>query len=109
MENLTSGTPQTYTNDPLISTGTVYTGTGGTTAGFMWSEPTRLEVRELNDSIEIIYEETSNIALSVYPPRPPEKRYFKIIFSCVDGKWNKSERIHGKKIEREEYFEFKNK
>jgi len=109
MENLTSGTPQTYTNDPLISTGTVYTGTGGTTVGFMWTNPTRLQVNERIDSIEMIYEETSLATLTIHFSQPPEKRYFKIVFSCVDGKWNKSERIYGKKIEREEYFEFKNK
>lgn len=102
----TLGTSQTYKNDPSIRTGTVYTGTGGTTAGFMWSAPTRLQVNERIDSIEMIYEETSLISLAVHPPRPPEKRYFKIVFSCVDGKWNKSEKIYGKKIEHQEYFEF---
>lgn len=73
-----------------------------------WSAPTRLEVNELIDSIEMIYEETSLMTntLAIYPPRPPEKRYFKIVFSCVDGKWNKSERIYGKKVEHQEYFEF---
>jgi hypothetical protein len=120
MENLTLGTSQTYTNDPINNTGGDGTVTPlslasinykntGTAQLNHWSELTRLQVNELNDSIEMIYEETPNIALSVYPPRPPEKRYFKIIFSCVDGKWNKSERIYGKKIEREEYFEFKDK
>lgn len=103
MENLTSGTSQTFTNDPLFNT-------SGTTANInQWSESTRLQVNELPDSIEMIYEETSTITLGVYPSRPPQKRYFKIVFSCVDGKWNKSERIYGEKIEREEYFEFKNK
>lgn len=77
------------------------------TAGIsQWDYPERLEVVELPNSIEMIYEETSNVVLAVYPPRPPEKRYFKIVFSCVDGKWNKSERIYGKKIERQEYFKF---
>jgi hypothetical protein len=100
---------ETFTNDPLITTGTVYTGTSGTTAGFMWSEPTRLQVNERIDSIEMIYEETSLATLTIHPSQPPQKRYFKIVFSCVDGLWNKSERIYGEKIEREEYFEFKNK
>jgi hypothetical protein len=120
MENLTLGTSQTFTNDPINNTGGDTTVTPlnfasinykntGTAQLNHWSESTRLQVNELPDSIEMIYEETPNIALSVYPPRPPEKRYFKIIFSCVDGKWNKSERIYGKKIEREEYFEFKDK
>lgn len=106
MENQQSGTSQTYTNDPSISTGTVYTGTGGTTAGFMWSAPTRLQVNERIDSIEMIYEETSLATLTIHPSPPPQKRYFKIVFSCVDGKWNKSEKIYGKKIEGFSYFEF---
>ena len=104
---------QTFTNDPLTGTSTTTVGMtqvsgSSTTAGYMWSHPTRLEVRELSDSIEMIYEETSLITntLAIYPPLPPQKRYFKIVFSCVDGKWNKSERIYGKKIERQEYFEF---
>ena len=112
--NLTSGTSQTNTNDPLTETSTTtvgmtqVSGTSSTTAGYMWSHPTRLEVRELSDSIEIIYEETSlmSYTVAIYPPPPPQKRYFKIVFSCVDGKWNKSERIYGKKIEHKEYFEF---
>lgn len=112
MENLTLGTLQTNTNDPLTGTSTTTVGitqlpgTSSTTAGYMWSHPTRLEVRELSDSIEMIYEETSLMNLTIYPSPPPTKRYFKIVFSCVDGKWNKSERIYGKKIERQEYFEF---
>jgi len=78
----------------------------GTATLNQWSEPIRLEVNEYPEKIEMIFEETSLVALAVYPPRPPEKRYFKIIFSCVDGKWNKSERIYGRKIESESYFEF---
>jgi hypothetical protein len=120
MENLTLGTSQTFTNDPINNTGGDTTVTPlnfasinykntGTAQLNHWSESTRLQVNELPDSIEMIYEETSTTTLAVYPPRPPEKRYFKIIFSCVDGKWNKSERIYGEKIEREEYFEFKDK
>lgn len=111
MDNLTSGTSQTYTNDPINNLETT-TNTfniahkSGTTAGYMWTNPTRLEVLELTDSIEMIYEETSLINLTIYPSPPPQKRYFKIVFSCVDGKWNKSGRIYGKKIEHQEYFEF---
>lgn len=91
----TLGTSRTYTNDPLNNP---------TTAGYMWSEPTRLQVNELNDSIEMIYEETSLMNLAIHPLL--QKRYFKIVFSCVDGKWNKSERIYGKKVEQAEYFVF---
>jgi hypothetical protein len=63
-----------------------------------WTDPIRVEVIENNDSIEFIYKETSLMQLAIYPPRPSEERVFKIVFSCVDGKWNKSERIYGKII-----------
>ena len=60
MENVTLGTSQTYTNDPINNT-------GGTGTAYIntWSTPTRLEVRELNDSIEMIYEETSLATLTI--------------------------------------------
>ena len=113
MENVTLGTSQTYTSDPVnnkVGDGTTtplstYQNTG-TAYINTWSTPTRLEVRELQDSIEMIYEETSLVTLTIYPSPPLVKRYFKIVFCCVDGKWNKSERIYGKKIEHKEYFEF---
>jgi hypothetical protein len=69
------------------------------------SEATLVKTNVLEDSIEMIYEETSNIISSVYPILTPEKIHFKIVFSCVDGKWNMSERIYGKKIEGFSYFE----
>ena len=45
------------------------------------------------------------ITLTIYPSPPPEERIFKIVFSVVDGKWNKSERVYGKIVEaqKEEY------
>ena len=79
----------------------------GTTCFNMWSYPQRLEVNELSDRIEMIFKETSMITLTIHPSPPPEERIFKIVFSCVGGKWNKSERIYGKVIPaQEEYYEF---
>lgn len=73
-----------------------------------WSNPERVSVQEVGDTIEMTYLETSTIALAVYPPRPPERRVFKIVFSCQDGKWNKSERIYGEIIPaKSEGYEFK--
>ncbi len=63
-----------------------------------WLEPQRINIIENKDSIEMIYKETSMLSHTVYPPPPPECRVFKIIFSCKDGVWNKSERIYGKII-----------
>ena len=77
---------------------------GVTLASNMYSNPIRLEVNEYYDKIEMIFEETLLVNMSIYQPLPNHKRYFKIVFSCVDGKWNKSERIYGEKIES--YFKF---
>jgi len=85
-------------SDSLLSTST-------TTFINQLGEATLVETNVLEDSIEMIYEETSNIISSVYPILTPEKIHFKIVFSCVDGKWNRSERIYGKKIEGFSYFE----
>lgn len=68
---------------------------GRTTSLSMWNAPERIEVNEYADSIEFIYKEVSRITLTSFPARSPEERVFKIVFSCIDGKWNKSERIYG--------------
>jgi hypothetical protein len=79
---------------PSILLGT----SSGTTTINMWTNPQRVDVIELSDKIEFIYKETSMMQLAVYPPRPPQQRVFKIVFTCVDGKWNKSERVYGEII-----------
>lgn len=72
-----------------------------------WGYPERLEVNEVGESIEIIYKETSMITFTSYPAPAPEERVFKIVYSCVDGKWNKSERIYGKIVSaRNESYDF---
>ena len=66
-----------------------------------------VEVNEVGESIEIIYKEHLQTIYTTYPPKKPQARVFKIIYSCVDGKWNKSEPIYGKIIPAtQEYFEF---
>ena len=60
-----------------------------------WGTPLRVDVVEMPDRIEFIYVETSTIVFNNNPPPPPERRVFKIVFSCVDGKWNKSDPIFG--------------
>ncbi len=81
-----------------LPNGNVYS-TSTSTAGInTWSFPIRMDIIENNDSIEMIYKETSTMQLAIYPPISPQERIFKIIFSCVDGKWNKSERIYGEII-----------
>lgn len=70
----------------------------GTSSFNNWHAPVRIDVIENNDSIEFIYKQTSIIGYTSFPPPPPETMVFKIVFSCVNGKWNKSDRIYGKII-----------
>ena len=74
----------------IVPNGTEVSGTFN-----LFNEPIRIEVNEYSDRIEMIYKETSRTQLAIYPPIAPEERVFKIVFSCVDGFWNKSERIYG--------------
>ena len=68
----------------------------------LWSNPERVDVIENSDSIEFIYKETSMISYTSFPAPPSQVRVFKIVFSCVDGKWNKSERIYGEIVPAED-------
>ena len=82
-------------------------GTGTTSILNGWSNPERVEVNEVGETIEMVYKQTSMLTYTIYPSPPPEVRVFKIVYSCVDGKWNKSEPIFGKIIpSQNEYFEF---
>jgi hypothetical protein len=72
-----------------------------------YSTPKFIRFDEFEDRLEFIYTEKPNIVYSVFPPIRAEKRVFKIIYSCVDGKWNKSEKIYGTIIPAtEEDYEF---
>lgn len=70
--------------------------TGTSVTNFnQWNEPTLIKVEEIGETIEFIYKQTSMISYTVYPLPSPEERVFKIVFSCKNGKWNKSEPIYG--------------
>jgi hypothetical protein len=85
----------------------IYTGTATTSNFNQWSHPERIEVNEYPDHIEMIYKQTSMITLTSFHAPPPQERVFMIIFSCIDGKWNKSEPIYGKIVPAQnEYYEF---
>jgi len=92
----------------MQTTGTSNLGGSGTTSiSNTWSNPKRVEVNEVGESIEMIYKQTSMLTYNVHPSPPQEVRVFKIVYSCVDGKWHKSEPIFGKIIpSQNEYFEF---
>jgi hypothetical protein len=69
-----------------------------------FGSPEMVSTKEVGETIEIIYKTKSMI--DCYPLPTPYKIY-KIVYSCIDGKWNKSEPIYGKIIPaQEEYFEF---
>jgi hypothetical protein len=77
-----------------------------------WNEPIRVDVIDTGNSIEMIYVQTKNsvsCGYSHYPYYLNEKRVFKIVYSCVDGKWHKSEPIFGRIIPAsDEYYDFDN-
>jgi hypothetical protein len=78
---------------------------GSTSNINLWSIPERVDVIENSDSIEFVYKETTMSSYTSLTVLPPQVRVFKIVFSCVDGKWNKSERIYGQIVpaENEQY------
>lgn len=82
-------------------------GTSGTTLIDTWNLPERVQVNEVGEAIEMIYTQTSRCSrLGGLPPYHDE-RVFKIVYSCVDGKWNKPEPIYGKTIPAQDtYYEF---
>ena len=75
------------------------TWTSGTDIFTEWSEPFRVDVIDTGHSIEMIYlqDRISRIWGGMIP-LTPEKRVFKIVYSCVNGQWHKSEPIYGEII-----------
>lgn len=62
----------------------------------IWGQPELINWYEYPDRLECVYIE--NRLLSYYPEIEDQKRVYKIIYSCVDGKWNKSQPIYGEII-----------
>jgi hypothetical protein len=72
-----------------------------------WLPPTRISVTEFEDRIEMLYKQVFLQTLSFGNHLSQKERVFKIVYSCVDGKWNKSEPIYGEIIPaKDEYYEF---
>jgi hypothetical protein len=72
-----------------------------------WLNPTLIEANEIGDTVEFVYKQIKNNAGSWNLNIFPTTRVFKIIFSCKDGKWNKSEPIYGEIIPpKDETFRF---
>lgn len=72
-----------------------------------WGTPERIAVNEVGEKIEMIYKQSPNIVYSTWPTSRPDDRVFKIVYSCKDGKWHKSNPIYGKIIPAQgEYYQF---
>ena len=103
---------QTSSNINFPNTGsTASIHTTGTSTSHLetWNHPEKVEVNEVGESIEMIYKQRSvvNYMIHSFHYAPPAERVFKIVYSCIDGKWNKSEPIYGRIIPAQnEYFEF---
>jgi hypothetical protein len=82
--------------------------TSGTSTFTEWSAPSMIDVRDTGNSIEMIYlQDRINRVWGGALPQAPERRVFKIVYSCVNGEWNKSEPIYGTIIPSQgEYYEF---
>lgn len=98
----------------VIGTGTSSTAIGksaGTNMGTqtfshasLWGQPSLIKTIVNEDSIELIYKQFS-MTSNNFGMTPP--RIYKIVCSCKDGKWHKSEPIEGQIIEAtEESYEF---
>jgi len=95
-------------NNNTISTNFNFHQISGTTSNFnMWNNPIFKEVNEVGESIEMIYTQTSTCSITCGMSPYPDERAVKIVFSCIDGKWNKSEPVYGKIIApQDEYYDF---
>lgn len=64
----------------------------------IWSVPFFIKTIDIGDSVEVLYTQQSLFG--------NKKRVFKIVYSYIDGKMNKSEPIYGKIIEQSEDYKF---
>ena len=88
---------ETTDGTPLLgSTGSNLFGSSETTLIVEhWGTPNRISVEEVGESIEMVFEQTLSY-IGYYATQPETRRVYKIIYSCVDGKWNKSEPVFGR-------------
>lgn len=105
-----SGTSFSTCNPPNYAHGLNTVNFSSTTHEFgLWGIPCLIQTREVGESVEMIYKQISNSSIMIYPTPPPQYRVFKIVYSCKDGKWHKSDPIFGRIIPAtEEWFDFDN-
>ena len=98
-------------NSNIVVSGTISNGTSTSTSANIntWSTPELLETRECQESIEMVYKQTSNISYGIHSfmNSHDTERIYKIVYSCVEGKWHKSEPIFGKIVPAQDaYYDF---
>lgn len=72
-----------------------------------YGKPKLISVSDYGEAVEVTYIETATTYVSYGYDNTPPRRVFKIIYSCVDGKFHKSDRIYGEIIPAtEETYEF---
>lgn len=73
-----------------------YTNTGGTSYQFNeWDLPDLVLTSVFPDKIELIYTQNSLVTYTHFDTNYDSRAVFKVVYSCVDGKWHESERIYG--------------
>jgi hypothetical protein len=81
--------------------------TGTVPSSEMWYPMTFVTAQEVGETIEMLYTQTSKLSRTGGLPPYQDERAIKIVYSCVDGKWNKSDPIYGNIIPAQgEYFKF---
>lgn len=79
----------------------------GTLSVNHWNNPILIKTQEKGDTVELFYKQESLFTNLNYPVGPPKQRVFKIVYSCKEGKWHKSDRVYGKIIPaQKERYEF---
>lgn len=75
----------------------ITTGTSTLDQHLYWSNSKMVRITEYSESIEIIYKQIRLNVYASYPQVPSKQteRVFKIVYSCKDGKWHRSEPIYG--------------
>lgn len=92
MENIISQTASSTTGSLVMATGTSLYG--------LQTNAELVNTEEFADRLEFTYKEYS--MLSHIPPK-----VYKIVFSCKDGQWHKSEKIYGRIIPaQDEHYDF---
>jgi hypothetical protein len=106
MEDINSSTGTVTSGHSALGANTFNSSTGTSTLN-TWYHPEIMEVREVGESIEMIYKQTSSFSRTGGLPPYHDEKLYKIVYSCVDGKWNKSQPIFGKIIPAQgESYEF---